>query len=561
MQPRTLRRMLVYAALTSVMAACGRGEPAPAGIQTRLASVFRDEPSPDETRNALVRQLRTAPAAGTAFPSRATIDGFYAAHGNRLVWSDANGKPTQASATLIAALRRAGEHGLNPDDYAPERLEAMDKQIRESSTADRLADFDLLATVALFRYASDLATGRVHPDEVKSDWKALTPELDITKPLDEALTKNDLAPFLESLAPQHPGYAHLRGALVKLREQEAAGGWPAIPTGPKMRKGSTDPRVPQLRQRLGLDAAGGFDATLDQAVRSAQATYGIDPDGVVSDATLAELNTPVADRIRQVELNLERWRWIPRELGDTHVLVNIPGFDLQLNRNGATTWHTRVVTGKELTPTPLFSDRIVSIVIHPPWNVPESIAVNEYLPELRKNRNALDRHGLKLLEGTGDKAKEIDPKSVDWDRVDVDKFPYRLRQDPGAENPLGQVKFALTNDFSIYLHDTPGGHAFRKTERDLSHGCIRVENALKLADEITNDSEKTAIREALANPEEKHVALATKIPVHIFYWTAWADEAGELHFGPDVYGFDAPQREAIDKAAEKKAAAGMTAGR
>jgi murein L,D-transpeptidase YcbB/YkuD len=450
---------------------------------------------------------------------------------------------------------------LSPDDYAPERLEALDKQIRESSTADRLADFDLLATVALFRYASDLATGRVHPDEVKSDWKALTPELDITKPLDEALTKNDLAPFLESLAPQHPGYAHLREALVKLREQEAVGGWASIPSGPKMKKGSTDPRLPQLRERLRLEPAGAFDVTLDKAVRHAQATYGIDPDGVVSDATLAELNTSVADRIRQVELNLERWRWIPRSLGDTYVLVNIPGFDLELTRNGAPAWHTRVVTGKELTPTPLFSDRIVSIVIHPPWNVPESIAVNEYLPELRKNRKALERHGLKVLEGTGDKAQEIDPKDVNWDRVSDDKFPYHLRQDPGAENPLGQVKFALTNDFSIYLHDTPGGHAFNKTERDLSHGCIRVENALELANQITNDSEKAAIREALANPEEKHIALAEKIPVHIFYWTAWADEAGELHFGPDVYGFDAPQREAIAKAAEKNAATGMTARR
>jgi murein L,D-transpeptidase YcbB/YkuD len=288
--------------------------------------------------------------------------------------------------------------------------------------------------------------------------------------------------------------------------------------------------------------------------------HGIDPDGVVSDATLAELNQSVTARIRQVELNLERWRWIPRALGDPYVLVNIPGFDLELYRNGTSAWHTRVVTGKVFTPTPLFSDRIVSIVVHPPWNVPESIAVNEYLPELRKNRDALERHGLKLLEGSGDKAREVNPRKVDWSQVSEDKFPYHLRQDPGAENPLGQLKFVLTNDFQVYLHDTPGGHAFNKTERDLSHGCVRVENALELASQIVSDAEKGEIFKALEEPDEKHIALASKIPVHIFYWTAWADEAGNLHFGPDVYGFDAPQRLALDRVAQIKAEARVTAG-
>jgi murein L,D-transpeptidase YcbB/YkuD len=322
-----------------------------------------------------------------------------------------------------------------------------------------------------------------------------------------------------------------------------------------MKSGSTDPRIGQLRQRLGVAPGDRFDAALAQSVRRFQELHGIDPDGVVSDATLAELNQPAGDRIRQLELNLERWRWIPRTLGDPHVLVNIPGFDLVLSRNGQAVWRTRVVTGKVFTPTPLFSDRIVAIVIHPPWNVPESIAVNEYLPELRKNRDALERHGLKVFEGSGDKAQEINPRSVNWDRVSEAKFPYRLRQDPGAENPLGQVKFDLTNDFQIYLHDTPGGRAFSRTERDLSHGCVRVENALELANQIVSDDEKSAILAALEDPAEKHIALKAKIPVHIFYWTAWADEAGDLHFGPDVYSFDAPQRQALDKVAQKKAEA------
>jgi murein L,D-transpeptidase YcbB/YkuD len=516
-----------------------------------LAAACGGKPSPDEMRAALLHEL-AAPGDRAALPSRKAIDDFYAAHAHRLVWSGADGKPTSAAATLIAALRRAGEHGLNPADYAASRLEALETELRGNGSAGRLAGFDLLATVACFRYASDVATGRVHPDEVKSDWKSEAQSPDIGKLLDDALARNDLAPFLDSLPPPHPGYARLRQALVKLREIDAAGGWLVIPAGPKMKTGSRDPRVPPLRQRLGVAPGDRFDTALARSVRRFQELHGIDPDGVVSDATLAELNRTVADRIRQLELNLERWRWIPRTLGDPHVLVNIPGFDLVLSRNGATAWHARVVTGKVFTPTPLFSDRIVAIVVHPPWNVPESIAVNEYLPELREDRDALARHGLHLLEASGDKVHEVDPRSVHWDRVSEDKFPYRLRQDPGPENPLGQVKFDLTNDFQIYLHDTPAGGAFSRSERDLSHGCIRVEHALDLADHIVSDVEKSEILRALDLPEDTRIELASKIPVHIFYWTAWADEAGDIHFGPDVYGFDAAQREALDRVAEKK---------
>ena len=262
-----------------------------------------------------------------------------------------------------------------------------------------------------------------------------------------------------------------------------------------------------------------------------------------------------AERIRQVELNLERWRWIPRELGDPYVLVNIPGFDLELVQSGAATWHTRVITGKAYTPTPVFSDRVVALVANPPWNVPESIAVNEFLPELRQDPVAFARKGIRVLEGSGEKAQEVDPRRVHWNKVDGERFPYHLRQDPGADNPLGRVKFDLTNDFHIYLHDTPGGHAFRRSDRDLSHGCVRVENALELARRITSDAVHTKLDEALAQPEERRIDLDAEIPVHIFYWTAWTDEAGELHFGEDVYEFDTKQREALDRRAGNSAPA------
>jgi murein L,D-transpeptidase YcbB/YkuD len=208
-----------------------------------------------------------------------------------------------------------------------------------------------------------------------------------------------------------------------------------------------------------------------------------------------------------------------------------------------------VVTGKAFTPTPVFSDRIVSIVVNPPWNVPESIAVKEMLPALQKNRNALARDGIRVLEGSGDGARELNPATVDWSKVDPEGFPYRFRQEPGDKNPLGRLKFGLTNDFHIYLHDTPAGAVFGRADRDLSHGCIRVQNATELAGRIATADIKQKVDEALEQPEERHIALEPKVPVHIFYWTAWADDGGTLHFAPDVYSFDPSQRAALDRAA------------
>jgi len=266
---------------------------------------------------------------------------------------------------------------------------------------------------------------------------------------------------------------------------------------------------------------------------------------------LAELNVPVEQRIRQVELNLERWRWIPRRLGDPHVFVNIPGFDLELVRGGVSVWHTRIVVGKAFSPTPVFSDRIVAVVVNPPWNVPKSIALGEYLPEQRKNPKAFARHGLRLLEGPEEDAREVDPATVNWKALDQGRFPYRLRQDPGPTNALGRLKFHLTNDFRIYLHDTPTRGLFGQSDRDLSHGCIRVETPLDLAAQLLDESSQDLFREALDKTKEHHLSVKPAVPIHILYLTARVDEAGVLRFSPDVYEFDGPQGAALDRVASR----------
>jgi L,D-transpeptidase YcbB len=566
-------------AIVAAAAACGPRDSIPRRLEARLKSVAdaeRTDLSRDEIQQALARQLRVAPVpagGGTSstnpvFPTRETLREFYASHGNGLAWCDDSGRTLPVTTTLLDVLRRAGEHGLDPEDYALARIDLLRAQIGKRPLDDvavaRLADFDLLMTAAFFRYASDLSTGRVHPDEIRSDWHTNPPELDPLTKLDRALKDGDLADLLDALPPPHAGYARLRAALTALHEVAAAGGWPPIPDGPALGMGSRGHRVALLRRRLTGPAAAGdasagapagaddrFDTALADAVRRFQEEHGIEPDGKAGATTLAELNLPVEQRMRQVELNLERWRWIPRRLGNPHVFVNIPGFDLGLVRDGVQVWHTRIVVGKAFTPTPVFSDQIVAVVINPPWNVPESIALGEYLPELRDDPKAFARRGLRLFEGPEGNPREVDPATVKWRALDKGQFPYHLRQDPGPENALGRLKFDLTNEYRIYLHDTPTRSLFGQADRDLSHGCIRVETPLDLARQLLGESSQEVLQKALGQALERHLAVKPPVPIHILYLTAWVDETGALRFSPDVYGFDGPQRAALDRVATR----------
>jgi len=571
-------RLPVLLAVLLATSDCSSSKSPPRYLEERLTSIVdvkTPDLSRDEVQQALARQMRVAPvpAKGGAnlsnpvFPTRETLTTFYANNGHRLAWSDDSGKLLPSTRTLLDALRRAGEHGLDPQDYALDRLDLLSAQVGagplDDATVARLADFDLLMTAAFLRYASDLSTGRVHPDEIRNDWHTNPPELDPLTKLDEAFEGDKLAELLEDLPPPHTGYVRLREALQGLREVQAAGGWMAIPDGPTLKMGSREPRVLLLRQRLsqpnGEGAAAGaaagaeesFDQGLADAVLRFQERHGLEPDGQFGPATLVELNVPVEQRMLQVELNLERWRWIPRRLGDPHVFVNIPGFDLQLVRGGVSAWRTRIVVGKAFTPTPVFSDRIVAVVVNPPWNVPESIALGEYLPEMRDNPKAFKLRGLRLLEGRGEDAREVDPATVDWHAVDEKRFPYHLRQDPGPNNALGRLKFHITNDFRIYLHDTPTPGLFGRAGRDLSHGCIRVERPLELAAQFLDESSRDLLRAALDQTEERHLSVKSPVPIHILYLTTWVDEAGDLRFVPDVYEFDGPQRTALERVASR----------
>ena len=283
-----------------------------------------------------------------------------------------------------------------------------------------------------------------------------------------------------------------------------------------------------------------FDATLRRAIARFQERHGLAIDGVVGPTTRAALNVPVEARLRQIEVNMERWRWLPRDLGDPHVRVNIADFWLRVVEGGAPALQMRVVVGTRYRQTPVFSDRISYLVFNPYWHVPPRIATQDKLPEFRRDPSLVSRLGFELLDGWGSDARIVDPSTIDWGRLSAANFPYHLRQRPGPANALGRVKFMFPNRHNVYLHDTPARSLFGRTERGFSSGCIRVERPVDLATYLLRDNDgwtEARVRTAMSQTTEQTVVLRRKVPVHLLYWTAWPED-GSLHFRTDIYRRD-----------------------
>jgi L,D-transpeptidase YcbB len=358
-------------------------------------------------------------------------------------------------------------------------------------------------------------------------------------------------------------YVRLRDALAVYRRIAADGGWPRI-TADRLALGDSVPQVAVLRARLAVtgdladaeslpsDAPSAlstgegeavlYDEAITAAVERFQARHGLDRDGIAGPETIARMNVPAAQRVRQIELNMERRRWLPHDLGDRCIEVNVPAFELRAHEEGKEALSMKVVAGDEYHPTPVFSDRMTHIVFRPYWSIPSSIALEEKLPEILKDRGFLERDQLEIVKGSGNEAKVVDPSRIRWsDLADEAMGGYSLRQKPGPQNALGLVKFMFPNQFNVYLHDTPADRLFSREERALSHGCVRVEKPALLAEFVLRGDDRWSrkrIDAAMAGSETRTVALARAIPVHIVYWTAFAGSDGTIQFRDDVYGID-----------------------
>jgi L,D-transpeptidase YcbB len=396
------------------------------------------------------------------------------------------------------------------------------------------------------KYASDLADGLADLAHADPAWQIRPEKFDPAVSLEKALASNTVDASLAELTPAHPQYRALRTVLADYKQKASKGGWPAVPIALKLTPGQRSPQLHPLATRLAAsgDYSGRIPAAnepavygteLQEAVKRFQRRHGLMDDAVVGPPTVAELNVPLATRIGQLELNLERWRWLPRDLGSRFVLVNIPEYRLEVWESGRVPLTMRVVVGKQDTPTPIFTDEMTYLVFSPYWNVPPDIAKGETLPEALKDPAFLERTNMEVLDASG---KPVDPSAIELD----DPTQYRFRQRPGEGNSLGLVKFMFPNQYNVYLHDTPADSLFARAARSFSHGCVRVEQPLALAAYVLRDQPewtRTRIEEAMSAGEERIVKLRGAIPVYLGYWTARVSADGVMQFRKDIYGIDA----------------------
>ena len=503
----------------------------------------------------VVMELR---AAGEPVYASLVLPSFYERRLYRPAWSDERG-PTRLADDLIEALRRADLEGLRSEDYHLAGIEAVLAAVRVDAkrgpalAPDRWAELDLLLTDAFLVYGAHLLAGRVNPETLRPEWVSNRRTADIAVVLEAALASGNIAATLDGLDPPEVGYRRLREALARYRRVATAGGWPAIPEGLPLHAGDRGAAVTALRQRLRLeDGLVGevadqpedlFDAGLEQALAKFQRRHGLTEDGVVSAATRAELNVSVERRVEQLELNLERWRWLPKDLGRRHIIVNIAAFELEVMDGDSLVMSMRVVVGRPFDRTPVLSDTMRYLVLNPYWHVPSTIATTELLPKLKRDPSYLARYKLRVFPSSRLDAHEIDPATVNWSTITAAHFPYLLRQDPGPRNALGRIKFMFLNKYHVYLHDTPARPLFEETQRDFSHGCIRIQHPIELAVYLLRDDPRwdhDAILAALDDAEDRSVALPEPMPIHLLYWTAWADPDGTIEFLRDIHDRDAP---------------------
>ena len=464
------------------------------------------------------------------------IAAFYAERGDRPVWI-ADGTYTPAARALMDRLARAGEDGLDPASYP---LPWLELGAHFQSTPDRIAHYDVLLSQSVARYAREAYSGRVAPEKVSRNLDYAVKPIDAGDVLALVSASDDPVATLAAYNPPQPEFAALKAELARLRAADAeADSLPVVPEGALLKPGMSDPRVPVLRERLGMPAATVdpqlYDEALVAAVESFQGAAGLRKDGLVGRNTIAALNGRQADPASTVLVNMERWRWMPRYLGDFSVRVNIPEYTLYVYDGQDVAYTTRVVVGKVSSPTPAFSDEIQHVVVNPYWNVPASIVRNEMLPKIRSGSGL---RGYQVFANVRGKVRAVDPRSINWRKVDARKI--QVRQPPGSANALGQVKFLFPNSHNVYLHDTPSKSLFERDVRAYSHGCVRVMNPWDFAEALLAKSDQisgAAIRKRVGGGES-WVNLDRHVPVHLTYFTAFVDAGGKLQVRDDIYGHD-----------------------
>ena len=476
---------------------------------------------------------------------------FYQARKYELLWSGPDGRLDRAY-DLLHVIVRAREEGLEPSDYYLERI----RSYWDSAGLGESVQLDLLLSAALYRYSRDVHSGRHDAHELDKDWHIKNTPLDMRRLFADVARKSSIAKLLKELPPQHAGYKALKHQLRHFRELAQQGGWQRLAWGPVLELGVQHSQVLDLRRRLALTGdlvvdpfpdMKVFDRWLEEAVRKYQARHGLEVDGKVGPGTRRSLNVTVSDRIRQIRINMERWRWLPRRLGKRYVIVNMTGFELYIMENGSEVLSMPVIIGNAYRSTPSFSGWISYMEYNPYWTIPKTLVMEDIIPRQLRDSTYLSRQAIKVYRGWANRV-EVDPQTVDWSDVDPEHFPYWLRQEPGPKNALGQIKFLFSNPYAVYLHGTPDKHLFDRVVRAFSSGCIRVKDPVRLAAFLLNDGTQKMEEEVLANVHlgvNQGIDLPVAAPIYLIYWTAWVDEQGRINFRDDIYGRDSQLQKAF----------------
>ncbi len=441
---------------------------------------------------------------------------------------------------LIDIIKNCEAEGLHPEDYHLSDI----LEIKQVNSNETRANLDIICTDAFLLYCSHLLSGKTNPETIDPEWHVIKTDTNPVKYMFE-LNSKSLQAIISSLKPKNANYALLQDRLILFREQSAKEVSWKIQRGPVIRPGMDDNRIPQIREVLLLlkDYSEGkdmesttYDESLKQSVIRFQQRHGLEALGTIGDQTIEMMNIPLEERMRTIVVNLERLRWLPQEVPNYYLTVNIVNFELDVVVDNVVMRNHKVIVGKEYRKTPVFSSTMQYLVLNPTWTVPPTILTKDVLPEVRKNKSYLTQKNIFVYNKSGNK---LNIDSIDWRKDNVLDFTYR--QEPGKSNALGAVKFIFPNKFNVYLHDTPSRELFDKTERAFSSGCIRVENPLELAEFLLRDKEGFSLKELqrIVETSKTVTVILKSLPeVYLLYLTTWVDNSGLINFRKDIYNRD-----------------------
>ncbi|WP_435371958.1 L,D-transpeptidase family protein [Shimia thalassica] len=469
------------------------------------------------------------------------LSAFYRENGFQPVWTVDSLIGVERRSALLRALRDADQHGLPVKRY---NFDALYAQLGDADTPRELGLAEVAMSDAFLTYAKDVQSGMFKPSSLDDDIKRKAPVRDRRENL-ETFLDSDPSAFIKTLPPTTSQYVGLMKEKKRLEHVIDLGGWGPTVQAKKLKPGDSGKAVVALRNRLitlgylERSAANTFDTEMQKAVQAFQLANGLEADGVAGAGTIAEINHPPQERLKSIMVAMERERWLNKERGERHVLVNLTDFTARIIDHDAVTFETRSVVGKNQSDrrSPEFSDVMEHMVINPTWNVPRSIATKEYLPMLKRNPNAVSY--LKLVNSRG---QVVNRGNVNFSQFTARNFPFDIKQAPGSRNALGLVKFMFPNKYNIYLHDTPAKNLFSREVRAYSHGCIRLHQPFDFAYALLArqvDNPKEYFQTRLKTGRETTVDLIQDIPVHIIYRTAFSDAKGHMNYRRDIYGRDA----------------------